>query len=73
MILTISGRLQTVTLKAEPAKEKAKVPGAVKGSWGKAVPKAKTEAANGDKIILSEGSTGFEIPVTNRMFIVDPI
>lgn len=45
-IADVSGRLQTVTLKAEPAKTKAKVPGAVKGSWGKAAPaKGKTEAA----------------------------
>lgn len=49
------------------------MPGAVKGSWGKAAPKPKPASAEGDKIILSEGQTGFQIPVTNRMFNVDPI
>lgn len=90
-IFIISGRLQTVALKATPAKEKPKAAGASKGSWGKAAPKAATGAAateapaastkdtqgseiSGDfKTVLSDGTSGFEIPVTKRMFEVDRV
>lgn len=66
-----SGRLQTVTLKAEPAPEKAKQPGGSKGSWGKTAPKPKATgapAADGVRVMLSNGSSGFEIPVKTNMF-----
>ena len=72
--MTTSGRLATVTLKATPAKEKPKVAGASKGSWGKTAPKAKDANASGDfKTVLSDATSGFEIPVTKRMFEVDRV
>lgn len=48
-----------------------KAPGGAKGSWGKPGPKAKAQAAAGEghaKTYLSEGSTGFAIPVNTNMF-----
>ncbi|KAL0247921.1 glutamate-tRNA ligase [Cryptococcus tetragattii IND107] len=39
------GRAATVALKAEPAKEKIKVPGTAKGSWGKLGPKPASSPA----------------------------
>lgn len=39
------GRAATVALKAEPAKEKIKVPGTAKGSWGKLGPKSASSPA----------------------------
>lgn len=68
--------MQTVTLKAEPAKETVKT-GAPKGSWGKPGPKAAAAAAgkedDGTRTVLSEGSTGFEIQVPKAMFVSDRI
>lgn len=68
-----SGRLASVALKAAPAKETAKPAGGAKGgSWGKPGPKAKAAAAatpaSGDRVILSNASSGFEIPVSTTMF-----
>ena len=67
-----SGRLQTVTLKAEPAKETVKT-GAAKGSWGKPGPKAAASVSvgkedDGTRTVLSEGDAGFEIQVPKGMF-----
>ncbi|WVR08947.1 glutamate-tRNA ligase [Kwoniella sp. DSM 27419] len=68
------GRLQTITLKATPAAEKPKAAGGPKGSWGKPGTKATpvTDDVN-SKVYLSNGSTGFEIPVRTNMFECDPI
>ncbi len=70
--------MATVTLKATPAKEKPKVAGATKGSWGKTPAKPKESVSGsgvaGDfKTVLSDGTSGFEIPVTKRMFEVDRV
>ncbi|KAK6906152.1 glutamate-tRNA ligase [Kwoniella mangroviensis CBS 8507] len=76
------GRLQTISLKATPAVEKPKVAGASKGSWGKpgptttAAPAAATtigESKDDTKILLSNGSSGFKIPVKTGMFESDKI
>ncbi|WWC72977.1 glutamate-tRNA ligase [Kwoniella pini CBS 10737] len=72
------GRLQTITLKATPAAEKPKVAGASKGSWGKPVstkPTITADSANSDgtKILLSNGTSGFKIPVKSGMFEADKI
>ena len=72
----ISGRLATVTLKATPAPEKAKIAGAGKGSWGKPGPKAKaaeTPVQGGSKVLLSDATTGFKIPVSSTMFDSDRV
>lgn len=74
----LSGRLQTVALKATPAPEapKEKVAGAAKGSWGKVAPKAKAAApaaAGEDKVYLSNASSGFAIPIKTTMFESDRI
>lgn len=79
MLLTLSGRLQTISLKAKSTdSDKPKEKGAAKGSWGKPGPKAaaakaveSNEAA--PKVILSSGTSGFEIPVSSRMFESDRI
>ena len=70
--LNCSGRAGSVALKAAPAKETVKAPGAAKGSWGKTAPKAKP-VVDGVRIMLSEGSSGFEIPVKTGMFEADRI
>ncbi|OCF43000.1 glutamate-tRNA ligase [Kwoniella heveanensis CBS 569] len=82
------GRLQTITLKAAPTAEKPKEAGAPKGSWGKpGATKAPATAADaaatsapaasfveeGTKVYLSNGSTGFKIPVQSNMFESDRI
>jgi len=74
------GRLQTITLKATPAKEKPKTAGAAKGSWGKPAPKptsksepASTNEPNGTKPYLSDVNSGFEIPIKTGMFEADRI
>lgn len=59
----------TITLKATPAPETVKTPGAKGGSWGK--PGSKPKAATveeGVKVNLSNATTGFEIPVKTGMF-----
>lgn len=74
--LTYSGRLQTISLKAKSTdSDKPKEKSAAKGSWGKPGPKAAAAAASADgaKVILSSGTSGFEIPVSARMFESDRI
>jgi glutamyl-tRNA synthetase len=70
-----SGRLATVELKAQPAAVQTKTPGAAKGSWGKPAPKAKVQEASADgiKTYLSEGTSGFEIPIKSNMFESAPL
>ncbi|KAK4688358.1 hypothetical protein P7C73_g1752, partial [Tremellales sp. Uapishka_1] len=74
------GRLQTVTLKATPAPETTKIPGAAKGSWGKPGPKAKAaeaeaaaEEGHPTRIMLANATSGFEIPIKTKMFTADRI
>ena len=59
-----SGRLATVSLKAEPAPTTAKPSGGAKGSWGKAPPKANAKD-EGNNI---EGNAG-----APSMYTVDRI
>jgi Mor family transcriptional regulator len=67
-----SGRLATVELKAKPAAAQTKAAGGAKASWGKpgaTKPKAQESAStDGTKIYLSEGKSGFEIPIKTEMF-----
>ena len=68
-----SGRQQTVSLKAAPAKETIKSAGGTKGSWGKTPAKATGLRADGIKTLLSDGTSGIEIPVKTKMFEADRI
>ncbi len=65
--------MQSVTLKAAPAKESAKPTGAAKGSWGKPTTKTEGPEMNGTRTTQSDGTSGFEIPVTTSMFEADRI
>ncbi|KAK8844112.1 glutamate-tRNA ligase [Kwoniella newhampshirensis] len=80
------GRAQTVALKATPTPDKPKTAGGAKGSWGKPGPKAAAAVAappsstsksapdeDGTRILLSNGSSGFEIPVKSKMFEAERI
>ncbi|WRT69194.1 glutamate-tRNA ligase [Kwoniella shivajii] len=72
------GRLQTITLKATPSAEKPKVAGAPKGSWGKPGTKATATTAgdtneHGTRILLSEGTSGFKIPIKSGMFEAEKV
>lgn len=76
------GRTASVALKAVPAPAGAVPAGEKKptttGGWGKGAnakaPAAAAPAKNpNDKVLLSEGTEGFEIPVTTSMYTVDRI
>jgi len=71
--------LQTISLKAEPAKEVPKTTSAAKGSWGKTpVPptgaaKPSKTAADGTKILYSNTTSGIPMPVKTNMFEADRV
>lgn len=77
MLTFFSGRLQTVQLKATPTAEAPKDKSGPKGSWGKpgaakkAAPAA--AAADGTRVIRSNATAGFDIPVSTSMFTADRI
>lgn len=81
------GRAASVASKAAAAGITSAAPAtgekkATSGGWGKGAPAAKTEAtapppkttsSPNDKVLLSEVTHGFEIPVTTSMYKVDPV